>query len=115
MEILKFYQLYAKASKCILGSQEEEYLGYIISKIGAKADPQKKAAIQGWPIPTNLKVLRGFLGLTRYYCKFVQGYGMSAAPLTTLLEKNSFVWTKKALQAFNLLKQAMSNPPIPWV
>lgn len=37
---------------------------------------------------------------------------MIATPLTTLLRKNSFVWTERAILAFNKLKQALSNSPV---
>ena len=39
-------------------------------------------------------------------------YGQMAAPLTALLKKDSFSWTLEASQAFQLLKDAMSNPPV---
>jgi hypothetical protein len=57
--------------------------------------------------PKTLKSLRGFLGLTGYYRKFVKNYGKIAAPLTALLKNNSFTWTPTTPQDFQTLKMAM--------
>ena len=112
LDILKQHKLYAKISKCIFGYQEVEYLGYVISKEGVKADPKKISAMVQWSTPTTVKALRGFLGLTGYYRKFVKGYGGIAAPLTALLKRDSFVWSQAATQAFENLKEAMVTPPV---
>jgi hypothetical protein len=49
-------------------------------------DPKKIEAMQDWPHPKTLKSIRGFMGLTRYYRKFVNSYGKIATPLIVLLK-----------------------------
>jgi hypothetical protein len=78
-----------------------------VGKDGVRVDPKKIESMQDWPHPKTLKSLCGFLGLTGYYRKFVKNYRKIAAPLTTLLKKNSFTWTPVATQAFQTLKTAM--------
>jgi hypothetical protein len=87
-------------SKCTFGVFEIEYLGHLISRKGVRADPSKLEAMVTWPIPQSIRALRGFLGLTGYYQKFIRHYGSLAAPLTTLLKKNAFAWSPVATSAF---------------
>jgi len=112
LEVLQTHQLYTKKSKCRFGCSEIEYLGHMISANGVRADSKKLEAMLDWPRPKSLKALRGFLGLTGYYRKFVQGYESIAAPLTQLLKKNSFNWGGEAETAFEALKRAVANPPV---
>ncbi|TYK17993.1 Ty3/gypsy retrotransposon protein [Cucumis melo var. makuwa] len=65
-----------------------------------------------WPQPTDVTGSRGFLGLISYYKRFVKGYGEIAAPLTKLLQKNSFKWDEEAIVAFENLKLVMTTIPM---
>jgi hypothetical protein len=112
LQLLKEQQLYAKPSKCFFGVKEVEYLGLFVSHEGVKVDPNRIKAMMDWPIPKTLKNLRGFLGLTGYYRKFVQNYGRIAAPLIALTKKDAFSWTPEATKAFEQLKEVMCKAPV---
>jgi len=90
-ELLRAHKLVAKASKYSFCSEQVEYLSHIISEYGFATDPNKIKAILNWPLPRNFRQMRGFLGLTSYYKRFVKGYGSICKPLTQLLKNDVFV------------------------
>ncbi|XP_042980015.1 uncharacterized protein LOC122310203 [Carya illinoinensis] len=111
MGILEEHHFFIKAFKCAFMEKELEYLGHFISGEGVKVDQRKIEAMVDWPLPHDISALRGFLGLTGYYRRFVKNYGLIAKPLTSLLKKDNFSWTQEAREAFEELKRA--RPPLP--
>lgn len=112
-QILRQNRFYIKLCKCAFAQTEVEFLGHNISGKGVATEASKIAAVEKWPRPTNLKELRGFLGLTGYYRKFIKHYGLISKPLSDLLKKNvPFVWTSITETAFQQLKQALVQAPV---
>ena len=109
---LQSHQFSAKLSKCLFCQETIAYLGHIVSAHGVQADPKKITAMVDWPLPKTVKQLRGFLGLTGYYRRFIQGYATIAAQLTELLCKDAFRWNAAVIEAFHKLKDAMVKTPV---
>lgn len=76
LQLLRHHQLYAKRSKCLFGAPQVDYLGHYISAKGVSTNLEKLCAIHDWPLPQTMKQLQGFLGLTRYYQRFIHRYGV---------------------------------------
>lgn len=96
MQLLRENQLFAKRSKCDFATNQIKYLGHIISSAGVSTNPNKMSAMVCWPVPRSIKELRGFLGLTGYYRKFIRNYGIISKPLSDLLKKDAFRWSETA-------------------
>ena len=72
LEVLRSHRLFANKKNCSFAYPKLEYLGHILSGRGVEVDLEKIRSIKQWPIPTNVREVRGFLGLTGYYRRFVQ-------------------------------------------
>jgi Reverse transcriptase (RNA-dependent DNA polymerase) len=104
LQLLRDNNLFAKRFKCEFATDTIEYLGHIINSEGVSTEPQKIQAMVTWPIPCTVKQLRGFLGLTGYYKKFIKNYGLISKPLSDLLKRDAFKWSSDAQNAFEALK-----------
>ncbi|MCH86969.1 RNA-directed DNA polymerase (Reverse transcriptase), partial [Trifolium medium] len=112
LHLLAQNSLVANKKKCSFGQKTVEYLGHLITGGGVAVDPNKVKSVMMWPIPKNVKGVRGFLGLTGYYRKFIRDYGKIAKPLTELTKKEGFKWGKEAQAAFDELKQKLTTAPV---
>ncbi|PNX78745.1 retrotransposon-related protein, partial [Trifolium pratense] len=112
LQVLQENTLFVKLSKCSFGVLEIEYLGHMVTGQGVSMDKDKVQAVLEWPIPGNVKQLRGFLGLTGYYRRFIKSYAKIASPLTDLLKKEAYEWNVNAEMAFQQLKAAITSAPV---
>jgi transposase InsO family protein len=102
-----------KLSKCYFVKSEVEYLGHIVSHNSVKPSTRKVQAVQEFAVPTNLREVRRFLGLTGYYRRFIDKFSVTAKPLTNLTRKDiPFHWTHEHQVAFETLRDAIIKPPV---
>lgn len=107
--------------KCKFFAQEVEFLGFIVTANGIKANPQKVEAIEKVPLPVTLKDLRSFLGMSGFYRRFIKDYAKIVKPLTLILRgeegrlsrhlsaKTSITLNKEAIEAFNKIKNSLTS------
>jgi hypothetical protein len=113
LQKLRDHQLYAKLNKCEFWLEEVFFLGHVISKGGVSVDPSKVKDVLNWKAPENVSEIRSFLGMVRYYRRFIEGFSKIAKPMTRLLEKGSkFVWTPECQASFEDLKKRLTTAPI---
>jgi hypothetical protein len=113
LQVLREHQLYAKFSKCEFWLDQVEFLGHVISKEGIAINPSKVQSVLDWQAPTNVKEIRGFLGMAEYYRRFIEGFSKIAGPMTKLLRKNTpFEWSEKCEESFQELKKKLTTAPI---
>jgi hypothetical protein len=105
LEKLEAHDFKLNKKKLTIGVKEVKFLGAIIGQVWIKIDSTKMKVIWKWPVPTKIKKVQAFLGLTNYYRKFIKDYARITTPLTTLLKKeNRFKWDKEQQNAFRTLK-----------
>jgi transposase InsO family protein len=78
---------YANPDKCEFFKKEISFLGHVINEKGISVQHHKVKAVASWPVPKTMKEVKGFLGLTNYYRKFVPQYSKVAIPLTEMTRK----------------------------
>jgi hypothetical protein len=64
------------------------FLGHIISKGGISVDPSKVQDVLSWNVPTSVSDIQSFLGLARYYRRFIEEFLKISKPMTKLLKKD---------------------------
>jgi hypothetical protein len=115
LQKLREKRLYAKLSKSTLCRTEVEFLGHYVGRDGLRVMEDKIEAVSRWPVPTSMRELRAFLGLSGYYRRFVRGFSEIALPLTELTRNAThqrLQWGARQQVAFVRLKGALQSTPV---
>ena len=98
--------------KCKFNQTSVEFLGHIISGEGLKVKHDKVEAIANMLVPKCKEDVQRFLGMVNYLSKFCPNLAEHSAPLRAVTKsKSEFVWEKPQQDAFEKLKQLITNAP----
>ena len=110
---LRKFQLKLNPAKCTFRATFEKLLGFVVSKKGIEIDPDKVRAIQDLPPPRIQKEIRSFMGRLNYIARFISQMTAKCNPIFKMLRKhNSGEWDKECQEAFDKMKEYLTNPPM---
>jgi len=66
-----------------------EFLGYIISPKGISMDPAKVAVITSWAVPTCVREIQVFLGVSNFYRRFIKNFSKLSQANDALSQKKT--------------------------
>jgi hypothetical protein len=79
---LRLHNLKLQPDKCEFLRKGVTYLGHRLTTQGLLPDSDKVIAVREFPVPTNPRQIKGFLGLVGYYRRFIANFSKIAKPLT---------------------------------
>src|SRR5213083_2887317 len=99
--------------KCVFGVPSGKLLDFIVSYRGIEANPEKLKDIFRMNSPTKLKDVQKLTSCMEALRRFVSRLEERAMHFYKLLKKqDKFQWTPEAQQAFDKLKEFLTNPPV---
>ncbi|GBL89877.1 Transposon Ty3-I Gag-Pol polyprotein [Araneus ventricosus] len=112
---LEQYGLCINLGKSVMGVNQLEFLGYMITPIGSKPLPEKVNVILNYRLPETINELRTFLGLINFYRRYIKDAAKNQTVLHEYLkftkkkDKSKILWTKEAKEKFEQCKKDLAN------
>jgi hypothetical protein len=101
---LRDAHLFGNLENCTFCMDRVSFLGYVVTPQGIEVDHAKVEALHDRPILKTLSQVQCFLGLARFYRRFVKDFSTIAAPLNELTKKGvPFSWGTRQENAFDML------------
>ena len=107
---LKEKNLTLNRQKYDINKEKLVFYGFIFSKDGLSADPEKVEAIKDASPAKNVTELRSYLGMTNHVSRFIPRYSTITAPLRKLTKAGvEWNWTESQQNAFDTLKLDLTS------
>nr|KYP72687.1 Retrovirus-related Pol polyprotein from transposon 17.6 [Cajanus cajan] len=100
-------------AKCTFGVAGGKFLGFMLSKRGIEANPDKCQAVINMRSPLNVKEVQRLAGRIAFLARFLPCMADRSRPIMSLLKKaTKFKWTDECESAFQNFKTILTAPPL---
>lgn len=105
-EKFKKFGVTINLSKSKFISKEVSFLGFVVSGSGIKPNREKLEVIYNWPIPSNKKDLKSFLGFISFYRHFIPQHANKTENLRKLIKGDQkWRWDDSCQRTFENMKR----------
>lgn len=115
-ERFRKHKITVNPQKCILGKEEIEFVGHLITAEGITYTRERLDDVLQIPLPTHERGLKKFLGVVNYFHDHIRDHSTIVRPLQKLVHNynptRKIVWTPEATQAFERIKIAINQCPV---
>jgi hypothetical protein len=108
---LRSYKMKLNPTKCAFGVSLGKFLGFMVSKRGIEVNPEKVSVVLDMQAPWTTKQLQQLTGRITALNRFISRSTDQCLPFFKILRK-TFVWNDECKEAFNQLKEYLTNPPL---
>ncbi|XP_027166642.1 uncharacterized protein LOC113766677 [Coffea eugenioides] len=111
-DVLRSSRMRLNPKKCTFGVRSGKFLGYMISKDGVRANPDKVKAIMDMAPPRNIKEVQRLAGRMADLNRFLSKSAVRGSPFFKALRRGpQFEWTPECQKAFSELKGHIAQLP----
>jgi len=107
------YRLKMNPEMCVFRVEVGKFLGFLLTKRGIEANPEKTVAILGMRSLISVKEVQQLTGRMAALSRFVSVGGDKGHPYFECLRRNNrFIWTRECEEAFLKLKEYLASPRV---
>nr|KYP63499.1 Retrovirus-related Pol polyprotein from transposon 17.6 [Cajanus cajan] len=112
-EEVRRHHMRLNPAKCTFGVAGGKFLGFMLSKRGIEANPDKCQAIINMKSPRNIKEVQRLAGRIASLARFLPCMAEKSKPIMSLLKKaTKFQCNEECESAFQDLKKTLATPPL---
>lgn len=110
---LRTHKMMLNPAKCTFGVEAWKFLGFMVSRLGIEANPEKIKAVLEMMPPKNTKEIQQLIGQIVALNRFISKSAERCLPFFEVFKKSSkFEQTMECQQAFDQPKAHLDLPPL---